>query len=98
MTILGDAAMLLGAVLVLVAAIGAHRFGDALSRLHAGGKASSLGILLLLIGAGVRSGSVAAGLELLLTGVLLLVTMPLATHVLVRSVHRRDRTSSRPTR
>lgn len=89
MTVLGDVLMLLGAALVAIAAVGAHRFRDTLARLHAGGKATSFGILVLLLGAGLRSADAAVALELATTAVLLIVTMPLATHVLVRSVLRR---------
>lgn len=88
MTVVGELLMLLGALLVFVAGIGVHRFFDSLARLHAAGKASSLGMVLLLAGAALRSAHVGIRFEFLLTGILLLVAVPLATHVLVRSIYR----------
>lgn len=47
---IADAVMLLGAVLILVAGIGVVRFDDTLARLHALTKATTLAIVLVLIG------------------------------------------------
>ena len=51
---IGELLALIGATLVLLAAIGVVRFGDALARLHALAKASTLGVLLILVGAAVN--------------------------------------------
>ena len=51
---IGELLALIGATLVLLAAIGVVRSGDALARLHALAKASTLGVLLILIGAAVN--------------------------------------------
>ncbi len=50
----GEVLALLGAILVLLAAVGVVRFGDALARMHALAKASTLGVLLILAGAAVN--------------------------------------------
>ena len=78
--------LLAGAALMALAALGLHRFEDPAVRLHVAAKASSAGVLLLLVGAGLRSADLAVGLELGLTGVFLLVSVPLATHGLARPV------------
>ena len=51
---IGELLALVGASLVLLAAVGVVRFGDALARLHALAKASTLGVLLILVGAAVN--------------------------------------------
>src|SRR3712207_9559244 len=47
---IGEVGTRVGAALVLLAAIGVVRFGEPLARMHALAKASTLGILLILIG------------------------------------------------
>ncbi|MEO5840326.1 MAG: monovalent cation/H(+) antiporter subunit G [Acidimicrobiales bacterium] len=51
---LGDLLALAGAVLVLISAVGVVRFADPLARMHALAKASTLGVLLILLGAGIN--------------------------------------------
>ena len=48
---IGELLTLVGAVLVLLSALGVVRFSEVLARLHSLAKASTLGILLLLSGA-----------------------------------------------
>jgi multicomponent Na+:H+ antiporter subunit G len=86
--VLGATLAVLGASLMAVSSIGLHRFRDPAVRLHVAAKASSSGMLSLLLGLGLRSGSLAVGLELAMTGLFLLVTVPLATHGLARSLVR----------
>jgi multicomponent Na+:H+ antiporter subunit G len=52
--VIGEVLALLGAVLVLLSGVGVVRFGDALARLHALAKASTLGVLLILAGAAIN--------------------------------------------
>ena len=49
----GQLLILLGAMLTLLAGIGVVRFGDALARMHALTKASTLGVVLVRVCAGV---------------------------------------------
>ena len=46
----GQALMLFGALLILLAGIGVVRFRDVLARMHALSKASTLGFVLVLLG------------------------------------------------
>jgi multicomponent Na+:H+ antiporter subunit G len=48
--ILDEILIFSGAAFILISAIGVLRFGDPLSRMHATTKASSFGILLIIIG------------------------------------------------
>lgn len=86
--VVGAAALLLGAFLSLTAAIGLLRFGDLLSRMHAGTKPQVLGVLLTLTGVGliVRSG-LDVGM-LLLVGLFQMLTIPVGAHMVGRAAHR----------
>ncbi|MCU0301633.1 MAG: monovalent cation/H(+) antiporter subunit G [Candidatus Nanopelagicales bacterium] len=97
MTVGGDVVDLLAMVLLLVgslfsltAAIGLLRFPDVLSRLHAATKPQVLGVLLVVVGIGLRVGpSLDLGL-LVLAGVFQLLTLPVAAHMVSRAVYRSD--------
>jgi multicomponent Na+:H+ antiporter subunit G len=52
--VIGELLTLVGAVLVLLSALGVVRFSEVLARLHSLAKASTLGILLLLSGAAIN--------------------------------------------
>jgi multicomponent Na+:H+ antiporter subunit G len=51
---IGEALVLVGALFVLLAGIGGLRFSDALARMHALAKGSTLGLLLILGGAALN--------------------------------------------
>jgi multicomponent Na+:H+ antiporter subunit G len=91
--VIGRAVMLFGAVLTLLSAIGVVRFPDALTRMHALAKASTLGFGLVAIGAAlllptaneVTSALLAAGLQLL--------TLPVAANLIAHSTYWANRTA-----
>lgn len=88
--IVGGVVMLGGAVLMAIAAIGLLRFERPLVRLHVAAKASSAGVLLVLVGAALQVDSLGVGLEFVVTGVFVVLSLPLATHALAAARHRRD--------
>ena len=53
MDLISGLLMALGAAFTLLASVGLHRFDDVFARMHAAGKASTLGLLLILIGVAV---------------------------------------------
>jgi multicomponent Na+:H+ antiporter subunit G len=77
---------LVGAALTLLAGVGALRFPDALARMHAATKASTLGLLLIVIGAEfeVTGGST----KLAMAVGLVFLTGPVAAHLVGRSAYR----------
>lgn len=79
------ALLLVGSLFCLVAALGLVRFPDLYTRLHAAAKAGPIGAGLVLLGAGVASGDgetlLRAGLGLLF----LVLTTPIAAHLLARA-------------
>lgn len=87
---LGLAAILGGSVLALTASIGLIRLPDLYLRMHAGSKPQALGVLLVLLGIGLRLRS---GLEigmLVLVGIFQMLTIPVSAHLVARSRYRSD--------
>lgn len=72
--------VLSGSVLALTAAIGVVRFPDTLSRMHAATKPQSLGLLLVLAGAGIRLRGHADVGMVILAGLFTLITAPVVAN------------------
>jgi multicomponent Na+:H+ antiporter subunit G len=85
--VIGELLALVGAVLVLLSAIGVVRFSDVLARLHALAKASTLGVLLLLLGAAVNLRDVNDITSVVLAGVLHLLASPPASNMVSRAAY-----------
>lgn len=88
MTLLGFGLCLLGAVLLLIAAWGVVRLPDALSRQHAATKAGTLALAVFVLGVAVLAPEPAWIGRLALLLLLLLATLPLASHALARAAAR----------
>lgn len=86
--LIGGLFLLLGAFLCLAAAIGLLRFPDVLTRMHAGAKPQTLGLLLILAGVGVSLREPAILGLLLLIAVLQLMTAPVSAHMVGRTAFR----------
>lgn len=84
---IGELLALGGATLVLIAAIGVLRFPDALTRMHALAKASTLGVLLILAGAAVNLDDVNDITSVVLAGVLHVLTSPPASNMVSRATY-----------
>lgn len=85
MDVAGLVFLLFGALLCLAAAIGLLRFPDLLTRMHAGTKPQVLGVLLVIVGVGLRTRS---GLDvgmLVLIAVFQLLTIPAGGHMVGRA-------------
>ncbi|MUL44517.1 monovalent cation/H(+) antiporter subunit G [Mycobacterium sp. CBMA293] len=74
------ALVLAGAALALTAAIGVVRFPDTLSRMHAASKPQTLGLLLVLGGAGLRLRGHADVGMLILAAMFTLITAPVVAN------------------
>lgn len=79
----------LGTLFLLLAAIGLLRFPDVYVRSHAAGKAATLGVCGVLIGAALGMGTTGAWGRALLAAAFLLVTVPVATQLLARAALQR---------
>ncbi len=86
--IIASIALILGALMSLLAGIAVLRFPDTMSRIHAATKPQVLGIMLLMLGVGLRLGSPAVIGMLVLIVVLQFVTAPVSAHLTVRVAYR----------
>ncbi len=84
---IGEVLALFGALLVLVSAIGVVRFRDALTRLHALAKASTLGVLLILGGAAVSLDDLNDITSVVLAGLLHLLASPPGSNMVSRATY-----------
>jgi multicomponent Na+:H+ antiporter subunit G len=89
--VLSAVCLLLGAALSFAAGIGVLRFPDVLSRMHAASKPQVLGLLLVLIGVGLRLRTGFDITTLVLVAVFQLTTAPVAAHRVGRSAYRTRR-------
>jgi multicomponent Na+:H+ antiporter subunit G len=77
-----------GVLVILVAAAGLVRLPDALSRQHAATKAGTVAVILFAIGTALIMQDTAWTWRLLLIVILLMLTLPLASHALARTAAR----------
>lgn len=84
--ITGSIFLIGGLFFCAVGVLGIIRFPDVYSRIHASGKVSSLGIIGILIGTGILMPQTA--LELIVLGLFLLVSAPVASHTIALAAHR----------
>ncbi|MBV6658129.1 MAG: monovalent cation/H(+) antiporter subunit G [Devosiaceae bacterium] len=76
-----------GVAFLLVATIGMLRFEDTLQRMHAATKAGTLGAGLVLVGTMMNKGNLDATLTAGLTLLFLILTIPVASHLLARAAY-----------
>jgi multicomponent Na+:H+ antiporter subunit G len=86
--VIGQALVLVGSLLILLAAIGVARFDDVYARLHALAKASTFGMLVVLTGAGVSLRHTDDVSSAVLAAILQLVTSPVAANALSTATYR----------
>lgn len=75
----------LGALFILVSAIGLVRFSDLYGRMHATTKATSFGLLLLLVGTGIFFNTGVVWLKVAMVVLFIYLTAPLASHSVAKS-------------
>ena len=76
-----------GSVFILIAAIGLTRFSDTISRMHATTKATSFGLLLILLGVTLFYSSVIVWIKAILIIIFIYLTAPLAAHSISKTVN-----------
>lgn len=84
---IGELLALIGAILVLLAAVGVVRFDDALARLHALAKASTLGVLLILVGVAVNLRDLNDLTSVALAAVLHILASPPGSNMVSRAAY-----------
>ncbi|GEA86843.1 monovalent cation/H(+) antiporter subunit G [Cellulomonas cellasea] len=86
--VLASVCMLAGAFLAFAAGVGILRFPDLLSRMHAGTKPQTLGLVLVLVGLALRLRSGGAVWALVLVVLFQMLTAPVAAHMVGRAGYR----------
>lgn len=79
---------LVGCLLTLLSAVGVVRFSDVLERSHALTKASTLGVVFVLLGAAIALENPNDVTSLVLAGLLQIITMPVGANLMNRAVYR----------
>ncbi|MGC9471199.1 MAG: monovalent cation/H(+) antiporter subunit G [Bacteroidales bacterium] len=74
-----------GSLFILIASVGLIRFRDLYSRMHATTKASSFGLMLILIGVSLFFNLLPVYMKSLLVIVFVYLTAPLASHAIAQS-------------
>jgi multicomponent Na+:H+ antiporter subunit G len=77
-----------GIALMVVAGIGLLRMPDLLTRMHASSKAGTLGAAMVLLAVAVHFGDAAVSVRVAVVIVFLLLTAPIASHVIARAAYR----------
>ena len=81
---------LTGSVFALLAALGVLRMPDVFTRMQTSTKASTLGLGCLLGGAALQFGDGASFIKLVMVGGFVLLTTPVAAHVIARAAYFAD--------
>ena len=84
---IGEGFALLGALLILLSALGVVRFENTLDRMHALAKASTLGVLLVLLGAAANLRNLNDLTSVVLAAVLHLLASPPASNMVSRAAY-----------
>lgn len=87
LTYAGGILLLIGSAFVLVAALGVIRLPDLYSRMHAASKAGAVGGGLILLAVAVISLDVSVAVRAIVGMIFLVLTTPLAAHLLARSAY-----------
>ena len=85
MQLIAWALILVGSVMAIIGALGALRFPDFWSRLHAASVTDSGGVILLLLGMGIHSGFNLITFKLFLIGAFLFITGPTSSHAVANA-------------
>lgn len=92
---IGELLALLGALLTVIAAIGVVRFPDALTRMHALTKASTIGLSLVAVGAAFVLPTANDVTSALLAAALYVFTLPISASMIARATYLTDEANTR---
>jgi multicomponent Na+:H+ antiporter subunit G len=89
--VVGSVLIVTGAAFAAVAGLGALRFYDVLTRMHAATKATTLALLLVASGSALHLGDSSGAIKLLLAVALVFITAPIGAHLVGRAAYRAPR-------
>ena len=84
---IGEVFILVGCILTLLAGIGVLRFADVFQRMHALTKASSLGLILVLVGSAVVLSNINDVTSLALAAILQVLTLPVGANLIASAAY-----------
>ncbi|CAN5138003.1 monovalent cation/H(+) antiporter subunit G [soil metagenome] len=79
--------LLVGATFIFIAGLGAFRFPDLFTRIHAVSKATTLGLGCMLIGVGFAFPEASVIAKIVAVVLFIFLTTPVATHMIVRAAY-----------
>ena len=79
--------LLLGAIFMLLAAIGLARMPDVIMRLHSSTKSTTLGVGLIMLGVALRFNDFAISVRALAIVIFMFSTVPVAAHMIGRAAY-----------
>lgn len=85
---LSEGALLLGTVALLVGALGLVRLPNLFSRIHAVGMMDTAGVAFITLGMLIHEGFSLVSVKLVVVGVFLFFTSPIATHAVAQVAYR----------
>lgn len=92
LSLIASVLLLLGAVFVLVAAVGLYRLPGLYLKMHASTKAGTLGSGLVLIGGALKMGDLHAVTESLLLILFIASTNPISAHLIAKVANQKNET------
>lgn len=88
LNVLSDIVLLIGLVFVFLGMLGLLRLPDVYNRLHATAKIGTLGAFGVMLSIVMRTGFTPLGVKAIAVGLFLLLTAPIAAHMITRAAHR----------
>ena len=82
MTLTGNLLILIGALFMLIAAIGVYRFSNLYLKMHAATKAGTLGCGLILFGCGMQLKNLRSFTEIILLIIFIALTNPISAQLI----------------
>jgi multicomponent Na+:H+ antiporter subunit G len=79
--------LLVGATFIFIAGLGAFRFPDLYTRIHAVSKATTLGLGCMLLGVGIAFPEAVVIAKIIAVVLFIFLTTPVATHMIVRAAY-----------
>ena len=79
--------LLVGAAFIFIAGLGAFRFPDLFTRMHAVSKATTLGLGCMLLGVGVAFPDASVIAKIVAVVLFIFLTTPVATHMIARAAY-----------
>lgn len=85
--ILSESLMLIGAVFMLIAALGVVRLPDLFMRMHSNAKSATLGVFFIMMGLSLHFGDFSIFIRALAVVLFFLITAPVAAQTIARAAY-----------